>query len=121
MAQKKRPGQRWFMLALDYLWQEHKTPQNNSYVVKEGRVLAWSLQVVKAAQFKMLFVVKVGTIEHHTWATLTGWELASVQALRDHVDVILENFAMLSAHMFMHQFSKLFDPSTPKGHVLSQT
>ena len=79
-------------------------------MVEEGRVLAWSLQMVKAAQFKMLFVVKIRTMEEHTWATLIGWEVASVQAFGDHMDVILENFAMLNAHMFMHQFSEPSDP-----------
>ena len=39
----------------------------------------------------MLFVVKVGTVEHHIWAIMTGWEVVSVQALGDYMDVILEN------------------------------
>ena len=52
----------------------------------------------------------MGTVEQHTWATLMGWEVASVRALRDHVDVILENSAVQIAHMFMHQFSEPFDP-----------
>ena len=77
---------------------------------KDGIVLSWSVQVVKASQFKLLFVVKVGTHEQHTWATLTGWEVASVQTLGDHVDVILENSAVQNVHMFMHQFSEAFDP-----------
>jgi hypothetical protein len=72
MAPKKRPGERWFMLAPDVVWQEHETPQDDSYVPKDGLVLAWSLLVVKASQFKILFVVKVGTAEKHTWSTLTG-------------------------------------------------
>ena len=79
-------------------------------MTKNGLVIAWSLQVVKATQFKILFVVKVGTVEQHTWATLTGWEVASVQALGDYVDVILENSAMQTAHMFMHKLSEPFDP-----------
>ena len=109
MATKKRPGERWFMLAPDHLWQEYETPQDDSYMPKDGIVLLWSVQVVKASQFKLLFVVKVGTYEQHTWATLTGWEVASVQALGDHVDVILENSAVQNVHMFMHQFSEPFD------------
>ena len=36
------------MLALDMVWQEHKTPQDDSYVPKDGLVIAWSFQVVKA-------------------------------------------------------------------------
>lgn len=77
-------------------------------MAKEGRVLAWSLQVVKAAHFNMLFVMKVGTMRQHTWATLTGWEVASVQALGDHVDVILENSAMLNVHKFMPPVLRAF-------------
>ena len=110
MAPKKRPGERWFMLAPDVVWKEYETPQDESYVPKDGLVIAWSLQVVKASQFKLLFVVKVGTFDQNTWATLTGWEVASVQALGDHIDVILENSTMQTAHMFMHQFSEPFDP-----------
>ena len=34
----------------------------------------------------------------------------SVQALREHVDVILENSAVQNVHMFMHQFTEAFDP-----------
>ena len=110
MAPKKRPGERWFLLAPDHLWQEYETPQDDSYVAKDGIVLGWSIQVVKASMFKLLFVVKVGTHDQHTWATLTGWEVASVQALGDHVDVILENSAVQNVHMFMHQFVEPFDP-----------
>lgn len=109
MASKKRPGERWFQLAPDDLSQEHETPQDDSYVPKNGTVLAWSIQVVKAAQFKLLFVVKVGTQEKNTWAPLTGWEVTSVQALGDHVDVVLENTAVQNVHMFMHQFVEPFD------------
>lgn len=54
-------------------------------------VFAWSFLKVKVAQFKFLFVVKVGTEEQYTWATLTGWEGALVQALSEHVDVIIDN------------------------------
>lgn len=110
MAQKKRPGERWFQLAPEVLWSEHETPEDDSYVPKEGNVvLAWSFLVVKAAQYKILFAVKVGTPEKHTWSTLTGWEVTSVQALGDHVDVVLENSAVQNAHMFMHQFVEPFD------------
>jgi hypothetical protein len=109
MAPKKRPGERWFMQAPDVLCEEYETPPDDSYVPKDGILLAWSLQVVKASQYKILFVVKVGTFEQHTWATLTGWEVASVQALGEHVDVILENSAVQNVHMFMHQFSEPFD------------
>ena len=110
MAPKKRPGERWFMLVLGELYQEYETPQDDSYVPKDGLILAWSVQVVKASQYKLLFVLKVGTHEQHTWATLTVWEVASVQALGDHVDAILENSAVQNVHMLMHQFSKAFDP-----------
>ena len=71
MAPKKRPGERFFMLAPDVLWQEYETPQDDSYVPKDGIVLPWSVQVVKASQFKLLFMVKVGTHEQHTWTTMT--------------------------------------------------
>src|ERR1700738_3038953 len=109
MAPKKRPGERWFGLAPDTLWQEHETPEDDSYSPKDDLVLAWSIQVVKTSLYKMIFVVKVGTVENHTWATLTGWEVASVQSLGDYTDVILENSAVQNAHMFMHQFSDPFD------------
>ena len=114
MAPKKRPGERWFMLAPDVIWQEHETPQDDSYVPKDGKIIAWSLQVVKASQFKILFVLKVGTVEQFTWTTLTGWEIASVQALGDYVDVVLENAAVQNVHMFMHQFSEPFDAAYAK-------
>ena len=48
MAPKKRPGEMWFILAPDQLWQEYETPQDNSYVPKDGIILSWSVQVVKA-------------------------------------------------------------------------
>jgi hypothetical protein len=99
MATKRRPGERWFMLASNAIWQEHKTREE---VLKDGSVLAWSIQVVVASQYKMIFAVKVGTMEKHTWATLTRWEVTSVQALGDYVDVLLENSAIQNAHMFMH-------------------
>ena len=109
MAPKKRPGERFFELAPDHIWQEYETPQDDSYVPKDGLILGWSVQVVKGSTFKLLFVIKVGTHQEHTWTTLTGWEVASVQALGDYVDVILENSAVQNAHMFMHQFTESFD------------
>lgn len=54
-------------------------------------VLAWSVQVVKTSLFNLLFMVKIRFFEQHTWTMLTRWEVASVQALRDHMDVILSN------------------------------
>lgn len=111
MAPKKKPSERWFMLAPDNIWQEHETPKDDSFVPKDGLVLAWSLQVVKAAQLKILFVLKVGTVEQFTWTPLTGWEVASVLAVGDYVDVVLENSAMQNTHMFMHQFIEPFDPA----------
>jgi len=101
-------------MAPDALWQEHETPQDDSYVPKEGLVMAWSLLVVKASQYKILFVVKVGTAEQHTWAPMTGWEVASVTALGEYVDVVLENSAVQSAHMFMHEIAEPFDPDHVK-------
>jgi len=102
MTTKKRPNEKWFMLAPDNLWQEYETPQDDSYVPKTNDLLAWSVVVVKTSSYKLLFAVKVGTHEQNTWTTLAGWEIASVQALGDHVDVILENSAMQNVHMFMH-------------------
>lgn len=40
MAPKKRPGEKWFMLAPDELWQEYETLEDDSYVPKDGNVLA---------------------------------------------------------------------------------
>ena len=84
-------------------------PQDDSYAAKEDLVIAWSFLVVKAAQFKILLVMKVGTKEQYTWATLTRWQVASVQALGEQVDVILENFSLENAHMFMHEHAEPFD------------
>ncbi len=110
MAQKKRPGDRWFQLAPEYLCTEHETPEDDSYVPKAGKdVIGWSFVVVKAAQYKILFAVNVGTREKNTWSTLTGWEVTSVQPLGDYVDVVLENSAVQNAHMFMHQIVEPFD------------
>jgi hypothetical protein len=114
MTTKKRPNEKWFMLAPDNLWQEYETPQDDSYVPKTNDLLAWSVVVVKTSSYKLLFAVKVGTQEQNTWTTLAGWEIASVQALGDHVDVILENSAMQNVHMFMHQFSEPFDTAHAK-------
>lgn len=57
MAQKIRSEEKWFMLMPDFIWQEHKTPQADTYVPKTG-VRGWSLQIVKAAQYIIIFVVK---------------------------------------------------------------
>ena len=40
--------------------------------------------------------------------------MASIQAMGDHVDVILENSANENVHMFMHQFVEPFDPDYAK-------
>ena len=114
MALKKRPGERWFMLAPEMIWQEHETPEDDSYVPKDGVLLGWSIQVVKTSIYKIIFVLKIGTVERHTWANLTGWEVASVQSLGDYVDVILENTNVQNAHMFMHQFAEPFDATYVK-------
>ena len=45
MAQKKRPNDRWFELTPNTIWEEHETPQDDTYVPKHG-VLGWSMQVV---------------------------------------------------------------------------
>jgi hypothetical protein len=72
MAPKKRHGERWFKPTSYIFCQEYKTPPNDFYVPKDKILLAWSLLAVKTSQFKFLFVVKVGTVEQHTWATLMG-------------------------------------------------
>lgn len=118
MAQKKRPGERWFQLAPELLWKEHETTEDDSYVPKDGIVLAWSLLVVKASQYKMVFVAKVGTPEKHTWATLARWEVTLVQALGDCVDVILENSAVQNAHKTMHLFSEPFNAMYAKDNCV---
>ena len=108
MSQKKRPGEKWFELAPNTIWEEHETPEDDTYVPKHG-VLGWSIAVVKTVQYKIVLAVKVGTSDKHTWATLPGWEVASIQALGDHVDVVLENSALQNAHIFLHQFVEPFD------------
>ena len=75
MAPKKRPGERWFELAPDKIWQEFETPQDDSYVPKASTVLAWSVQVVKTSSFKIMLMVKVGTTDKTTWASVAGWEV----------------------------------------------
>lgn len=60
------------MFAPDSIWQEHKTPKDNSYIPKDGLVIAWFVHVVKAFQLRILFVVKVGTIDQFIWITLMG-------------------------------------------------
>lgn len=114
MAPKKRPGERWFQLAPDMIWQEHETPQDDTYVPKDGAVHGWSVQVVKTSIYKILFVVKVGTPESTSWTPLAGWEVTSVQALGEYMDVVLENSAVQSAHMFMGQNSEPFDSQYAK-------
>lgn len=109
MAPKKRPGDRWFQLAPEEIWQEHETPQDDTYVPKPSTIIAWSIQVVKSSYYKMIFVVKAGTVDKFTWASLTGWEITSVQALGDYVDVVLENSAVQNAHLFLHQVLEPFD------------
>jgi hypothetical protein len=51
--------------------EEYETPTDDSYVPKEDQLVAWSFLVVKAAQLKILLVLKVGTKESFTWAILT--------------------------------------------------
>lgn len=114
MAPKKRPGERWFQLAPDMIWQEHETSQDDTYVPKDGAVHGWSVQVVKTSIYKILFVVKVGTPESTSWTPLAGWEVTSVQALGEYMDVVLENSAVQSAHMFMGQNSEPFDSQYAK-------
>jgi len=91
MPPKKRPGERWLKLAPFEIVEEYETPTDDSYVPKEDSLVAWSFSVVKAAQFKILLTLKVGTAEKFTWAPVIGWEVSSVQALGAHVDIILEN------------------------------
>jgi hypothetical protein len=114
MASKKRPGERHFQLAPENIWTEYETPEDDTYVPKDNTFLAWSVQVVKASQFKILLTVKIGTPTAHIWIPLPGWEVASVQALGDYVDVILENSTLQNTHMFMHQVSQPFDPDFAK-------
>ena len=102
------------MLAPDVIPEEHETPADDTYVPKDGIVLKWSVQVVKAQQYKIVFVVKVGTHDNFTWTTVSTWEVATAQALGEYVDVVLVNSAMENAHVFMHQFSESFDATYAK-------
>jgi len=108
MAPKKRPSERWFMLAPDHLPEEHETPKEDTYVPKDETIVRWSVQVVKAQQYKLMLVLMVGTHENFTWATVNSWEVASVQAMGDYVDIVLENSALETAHVFMHQYTEGF-------------
>jgi hypothetical protein len=109
MPPKKRPGERWLKLAPFEIVEEYETPTDDSYVPKEDLLVAWSFFVVKAAQFKILFVLKVGSEESFTWAIVTGWEVSSIQALGGHVVIILENSSQQSAHVFMQDLVQPFD------------
>ena len=109
MAPKKRPSDRWFKLAPDNIPEEHETPKEDTYVPKDDSIMRWSVQVVKAQQYKILLVLMVGTHESFTWTTVTSWEIASVQAMGDYVDIVLENSSLENAHVFMHQFTEAFD------------
>lgn len=110
MPPKKRPGDRWFKLAPDDIWQEYETPKDDSYVPKADEVIAWSLVVVKGAQYKILLAVKAGTDAQHAWVSVPGWEVGSVHALGGHVDVILESPSQQTAHVFMQEIAEPFDP-----------
>jgi hypothetical protein len=87
--------------------QEKKTPQYDPYMSKHKFVIAWSFHVVKASQFKILFVGKIRTKKQHTWATLTRWEVVLVRNLGEDINVIFENSIVQNYHMFMH---KLYEP-----------
>jgi hypothetical protein len=110
MPPTKRHGERWLKLAPFEIVEEYETPTDDSYVPKEDLLVAWSFSVVKAAQFKILFVLKVGTEESFTWAIVTGWEVSSIQALGGHVVIILKNSSQQSAHVFMQDLIQPFDP-----------
>jgi hypothetical protein len=114
MAPKKRPGEKWFMPANATICEEYETPPDDTFVPKDGLVLFWSVQVVKGAQFKILFVVKVGTVEESTWTPILNWEVASIQAMDDYLAVMLQNSSNENVHMFMHQFSEPFDVAYAK-------
>jgi hypothetical protein len=111
MPPKKRLGERWLKLAPFEIVEEYETPTDDSYVPKEDILVAWSFSVVKAAQFKILLVLKVGTEESFTWAIVTGWEVSSVQAQGGHVDIILENSSQQTVHVFMQDVAQPFDPT----------
>jgi hypothetical protein len=113
MAAKKRPGERWLTLAPNAIWEEHETPEDDTYVPKDGIILGWSVLVVKASMYKIICHVKFGTQEKNTWAALTGWEVTFVQAMGDYTNV-LENSLLQIAHLFLHQFSELFNAEHAK-------
>lgn len=48
MAPRKRPRERWFMFALDVIWKEHEIPKDDLHVPKNGLLMNWYVQVVKA-------------------------------------------------------------------------
>lgn len=48
------------MLAPYVVWQKHRTLEDDNYIPKNGHVIAWSMQVVKAVTYKILFVLKLG-------------------------------------------------------------
>ena len=109
MAPKKKPSERWFKLAPDNIPEEFETPKDLTFVPKDDTIMRWSVQVVKAQEYKILLVLMVGTHENFTWTTVTNWEIASAQAMGDYVDIVLENSSLENAHVFMHQFTEPFD------------
>ena len=92
------------------IWQEQETPNDDSYVAKDDKVIAWSLVVVKKAQYKVRLAVKVGSEAQHAWVSVTGWEVESVHAIGGHVAVILESLSQQTTHVFMHENAEPFDP-----------
>ena len=120
MAPKKKPSERWFKLAPDHISEEHETPKDETYVPKDDTIMRWSVQVVKAQQYKIILVLMVGTFENFTWSTVTGWEIASVQAMEDYVDIVLENTSSDTAHVFMHQFTEAFDNAYVRENCVDQ-
>ena len=95
------------------------TPPGQPHTLQQGIVTSsmdrhWQpYSIIEPSPGTKLWSV-AATKDQHNWAPLTGWKVASFQALGEHVDVVMENFAVHNVHMFMHKITEPFDPEHVK-------
>ena len=64
---------------------------------------------MKAKHYIIILFLKVKTHKIIMWLTLTSWEIACIQMTDEYIDVVLKSFAIIFNHIFMHQYTKVFD------------
>ena len=62
MASKKKTKERWFKLG-SHIFEKHETPKDNT-------VMRWFVQVVRAQQYEILPILKVGNHKNFTLSTI---------------------------------------------------